>query len=572
MDIVLGVSMAPAAVQMVLLQGENADGTTVDENEFAVTADDDSPTVSASDRVIAAIVATREDAASAGLELSAVGVACTDQLEAAALRDALTAHKMENVMLVSAFLAATALTQSVGGAMGYERTAVLFVEPDTATLAIVETSDGSIADVRKESTAELTKLVAGLDELPTRPGGLFLVGCGVDIATIKPLLEEATSLTVSAPEEPETALARGAALASANAPLFASSTAALAYERDPGTGAVDASALPEYLSIADAELGEDGLAYSAATDDEASAPTVVIEGKPRRRPVLLVGTALAVAAISAVVALEIALTLGIHTTVGLLPAPLRNIIAPAQQAPAPAPGQVAATKVAAPKPLNPPAAAPPPAAPLPAAPVPAAPVPAAPLPAAPIPVAPVPAAPVPAAPDVPVPVVIPPIAPAPVPPVHLPHPPVVQAPPPPVEPPPIHVPPPHLPPPHEPHPGQGPWPNPGRARAAAGRSTAQALSTGLRRAVRPTAADPLMALRPRDSRRRTSRWYATGAGAPPDHGGPVGGGETPGGGAPLEHGGPASGGETPSGGAPTGGSESSSGGASSSGGESGGHR
>ena len=125
MDIVLGVSMAPAAVQMVLLQGENADGTTVDENEFVVTADEDSPTVSASDRVIAAIVATREDVASAGLELSAVGVACTDQLEAAALRDALTAHKMENVMLISAFLAATTLTQSVGGAMGYERTAVL---------------------------------------------------------------------------------------------------------------------------------------------------------------------------------------------------------------------------------------------------------------------------------------------------------------------------------------------------------------------------------------------------------------------------------------------------------------
>jgi hypothetical protein len=575
MDIVLGVSMAPAAVQMVLLQGENADGTTVDENEFIVTADDDSPTVSASDRVIAAIVATREDAASAGLELSAVGVACTDQLGAAALRDALTAHKMENVMLVSAFLAAAALTQSVGGAMGYERTAVLFVEPDTATLAVVETSDGSIADVRKGPTAELTKLVALLDELPTRPGGLFLVGCGVDIATIKPLLEEATSLTVSAPEEPETALARGAALASANAPLFASSTAALAYQRDPGTGAVDADALPEYLSIADAELGEDGLAYSAATDDEASAPTVVIEGKPRRRPVLLVGTALAVAAISAVVALEIALTLGIHTTVGLLPAPLRNIIAPAQQAPAPATGQVAATKVAAPKPLNPPAAAPPPAAPLPAAPVPAAaPIPAAPLPAAPVPAAPVPAAPVPAAPDVPVPVVIPPIAPAPVPPVvHWPHPPVVHAPPPPVEPPPIHVPPPHLPPPHEPPPGQGPWPNPGghggppdNPGGHGGPVNGPGPSHGTPGGGPPEGGTP------------------PGAGAPPDHGGPVGGGETPAGGAPLEHGGPVSGGEipsggaptggneTPSGGAPTGGSESSGGGASSSGGESGGHR
>ncbi len=68
MDIVLGVSMAPASVQMVLLQGENADGATVDENEFAVTAADDSPTVSASDRVIAAILGTREDAVGAGLD------------------------------------------------------------------------------------------------------------------------------------------------------------------------------------------------------------------------------------------------------------------------------------------------------------------------------------------------------------------------------------------------------------------------------------------------------------------------------------------------------------------------
>ena len=41
MDIVLGVSMAPASVQMVLLQGENADGVTVEEDEFAVTAADD---------------------------------------------------------------------------------------------------------------------------------------------------------------------------------------------------------------------------------------------------------------------------------------------------------------------------------------------------------------------------------------------------------------------------------------------------------------------------------------------------------------------------------------------------
>src|SRR3984957_19405579 len=248
LDIVLGMSMAPASVQMVLVEGENADGALVEEDEFEVAAVDDMDPTRLPDQVIAAILGTREGAAEAGFELSSIGVTWTDQVEAAVPRGALSAYKLENVMLVSAFLAATALAQSVGGAMGYERTAVLFVEPDTATLAVVETSDGSIIDVYKEhidaesydeATAQLGGMVYALEELDFAPGGLFLLGSGVDIAAIKPALESAPSLNVSVPEEPETALARGAALASANAPLFASSTAALAYAQDPGTGAVD---------------------------------------------------------------------------------------------------------------------------------------------------------------------------------------------------------------------------------------------------------------------------------------------------------------------------------------------
>ncbi|MDT7734379.1 MAG: hypothetical protein QOE12_1553, partial [Mycobacterium sp.] len=38
MDTVLGVSMAPTAVRMVLVEGENADGVTVDEDGFDVNA------------------------------------------------------------------------------------------------------------------------------------------------------------------------------------------------------------------------------------------------------------------------------------------------------------------------------------------------------------------------------------------------------------------------------------------------------------------------------------------------------------------------------------------------------
>ena len=79
---------------------------------------------------------------------------------------------------------------------------------------------------------------------------MFVVGSGIDIPLIKPALEAATTLPLAAPEEPETALARGAALASANAPLFSSSTAAQAYAQDPGTGEVTPFVLaPGYFDV-----------------------------------------------------------------------------------------------------------------------------------------------------------------------------------------------------------------------------------------------------------------------------------------------------------------------------------
>ena len=159
-------------------------------------------------------------------------------------------------MLVSAFLAATALAQNVGGAMGYERTAVMFVEPDTATLAVVETSrrvhprrlqTTALRRVYDEATAQLAGMIAGAGGAGQPPGGVLRGRLGRRHRPDQAGAGVGDRPDVSVPEEPETALARGAALASANAPLFASSTAALAYAQDPGTGAVDQHALPEYL-------------------------------------------------------------------------------------------------------------------------------------------------------------------------------------------------------------------------------------------------------------------------------------------------------------------------------------
>ena len=99
--------------------------------------------------MVSAILGTREGAEEGGYQLLSAGVTWTDHVEAALLRDALISHKIENVMLVSAFMAAAALTQAVGDATNYANTALLFVEPYTATLAVVDTADGSISEVHR---------------------------------------------------------------------------------------------------------------------------------------------------------------------------------------------------------------------------------------------------------------------------------------------------------------------------------------------------------------------------------------------------------------------------------------
>jgi len=434
MDTVLGVSMAPTAVQMVLVEGENGDGATVDQDNFEVAGEGEAATLGAADRVVAAILGTRESAAEGGYQLTSTGVTWTDPIEAAALRDALAAHKVENVMLVSAFLAAAALAQAVGNEINYAHTALLFVEADTATLAVIDSADGSIADVHRHelpddddaAVAQLATIVAGAEQLQTRPNGVFVVGAGIDIPLIKPALEAATSLPLSAPEEPETALARGAALASANAPLFVSTTAAQAWAQDPGTGAVDPFAFtPGYFEVTtDAESGANLLAYSAVSDDFAdgytgeytAATTLLGEADHERKPFALLGSVLASIFIVGVAALVVSLAISIRPTAGVRPDPGHNVVAPATQAPAaPAPAPEAAP---APAPPAAPAPAPVPEGPVqvPEAPAPApAPVPAAPAPIpyvpplaapapAPLPVAP---APVPVAPAAPIPVPIP---------------------------------------------------------------------------------------------------------------------------------------------------------------------
>ncbi|WP_461480090.1 DUF7159 family protein [Mycobacterium sp. HUMS_1102779] len=356
MDIVLGVSMAATTVRLLLIEGADADGVTIEEDTFDVG---ESSSTGAVEQVIAAIDGTREGAIEGGYRLASIGVTWSDPAQVGALREELAAREVGGVMLVSPLLAAAALAQTVGHAIGYEHIAMLFVEPDHATLAVVEVSDGSIVDLHRRAlanahpeaprealAAELATMVAALDARGSWADGVFLVGCGTEIVSVKPALEAVTPLDVTAPEEPEMALARGAALASANAPLFASSTAALAYALDPGTGEIHPRGLtPTYLDIsANADLGDEALAYSAIAEDDDEAP------RRRRRPLMLTGSALA--GIAAVAAGVVLLSLPSDRPASAVQhKPRVSVAAPAKHLPAQAPAKP-----------SPPSAPPPPAA------------------------------------------------------------------------------------------------------------------------------------------------------------------------------------------------------------------
>lgn len=423
METVLGVSMTPTVVRMVLVAGEDADGVTVDTDEFEVPAARDAVTSTAPDQVVSAILGTREGTDESGCRLASIGVAWTDPGEAAALRDLLAGEKVEKVMLVSAFLAACALAQTVGSSTHYARTALLLVEPYTATMAVVDTADGSVAAMRRqalpddeyEAVAALTGMAADAAAMDPRPDGLFVVGSdGVDIAAIRGQLQAATPLVVSTPEEPELALARGAALASAHPPLFSSSTAAIAYAQDPGTGAVNPHAVPlAHLEVpGNVDAGGAALAYSADPDEEAGAATALVaddggyvddehdlgaapDDQQTTRPFLVAMGVLALF-VGGVVALVVALAIAIRPHVDTRPHIGASVVAPAKPAPPAPPASVPAAPVKAPAAPEP---APAPAAPAPAPPPPAAP---APPPALPLPAPiPAPAAPIPAGPPVP---------------------------------------------------------------------------------------------------------------------------------------------------------------------------
>lgn len=342
MDIVLGVSMTPTAVRMVLVEGDQADGVTVDHDTFEIPAGDDAATPGPAEQVVAAILGTRESAAESGHRLVSTGVAWTDRAAAAQVRDALRTHGIADVVLVSELHAASALAQAAGRILGGERTALILVEGSTATMAVVQTADGAVVKVQS-GDLDVSGLVAGLGALEDPPQAVFVVG--PDTAALRAQIAERTTLPVHAPDDAELALARGAALAGARVPKYEAQTVGLASLGNPETapGATQMAPAGYMAPLGYSAVPDEDDVLDLLDDPEVPEDDAVAVGDDRK-PFMLVGSALGTIFVVGVAALVISLAVSIRPAGDQRPAPGPTPAAPsssqapvAKPAPAPAP-------------------------------------------------------------------------------------------------------------------------------------------------------------------------------------------------------------------------------------------
>jgi hypothetical protein len=222
MEAVLGLSVTPSAVGLVLVEGQDADGSTVDREAFEIVAGRHSTPRDTSEQAAAAVLRTEAIAASRGQRLHSIGVTWSDgaDAEASLLLKSLDEYGFDNVVPVRLPEATEALAWGIAEVIGYEVTAVCVIEPETVIMLIVHSGEGSVQTAVNHAidTEEslLRWLSAVFAKADWRPEALVMVGSGSELHAVMPRLETILSVPVFAPAESELALARGAALASAH--------------------------------------------------------------------------------------------------------------------------------------------------------------------------------------------------------------------------------------------------------------------------------------------------------------------------------------------------------------------
>jgi hypothetical protein len=218
-DAVLGLSMTPTSVGLVLVEGHDADGATVDHQAFEIRQG----AIPTSEQATAAVLRTEAMAANRGIRLHSIGVTWSEDADdqASLLMRSLSESGFENVVPIRLPEATEALARGMSDVIGYQTTAVCVIEPETVIALIVHSggsADGSVQTAFNHAIDTEQSLISWLSSVFTKadwqPEALVVVGSAGGFEEILPQLEDALSVPVFSPAEAELALARGAALAS----------------------------------------------------------------------------------------------------------------------------------------------------------------------------------------------------------------------------------------------------------------------------------------------------------------------------------------------------------------------
>ncbi len=226
MDAVLGLSMTPTTVGLVLVEGQEADGATMDKDEFAVHERGLVSAVNTSEKAAAAVLRTEAIAAARGHRLHSIGVTWSEDAdtEASLLLESLSESGFDNVVAVRLPEATEALARGIAAVIGYEITAVCVIEPDAVIGLVVDTAHGDVQTAVNHAVTTDEDLARWLSSIfaqaEWQPEALVLVGSGSDLEAITPHLEDVLAVPVFVPAEAQLALARGAAMASTHGPDF----------------------------------------------------------------------------------------------------------------------------------------------------------------------------------------------------------------------------------------------------------------------------------------------------------------------------------------------------------------
>ena len=218
--------MTPTTVGWVLAEGHKADGTILDHRELKLHGGPGVRAVGTAEQVTNEVLRVNAAAATSEHRLRVIGVTWNDEAsaQAALLLESLTDAGFDNVVPIRMLEAVETLAQAVAPVVGYEQTAVCILEPEWATVVMVDTHDGETQTAVKHVRGGMDGLTSWLtgmfDRSAWHPAGVVVVGSDGDIDAFSWQLEKALPVPVFGQTMAQVTIARGAALAAAQSTEF----------------------------------------------------------------------------------------------------------------------------------------------------------------------------------------------------------------------------------------------------------------------------------------------------------------------------------------------------------------